>query len=146
MVIPLRKQATDEHRPAALLRYGAVWDAEGTSIADARHAVRALLAHAGHPPGHTVSQDAQIVVSELVTNALRHAPGPGGILLELIPDPAHLRITVRDSSSRGPRLLVPDPHRIGGHGLHLITRICDQFHTVRLERGKQVVAALALPR
>ncbi len=35
MVISLRKQATDEHHPAASLRYGAVWAGDGTSIVDA---------------------------------------------------------------------------------------------------------------
>ncbi|MET7814063.1 ATP-binding protein [Streptomyces sp. NPDC005395] len=146
MVIPLRKQATDEHHPAAVLRYGVVWAAEGTSIADARNAVRTLLARAGHPPHHQLSQDAQIVVSELITNALRHAPGPGGLLLETHTSPARLRITVRDTSRAAPRLRVPDPHRIGGHGLHLITRLCSHFHTSPRDDGKQVTAEMLLPQ
>lgn len=48
----------------------------------------------------------------LVTNALRHAPGPGGLLLEMHSSPARLRITVRDTSRAAPRLRVPDPYRI----------------------------------
>ncbi|MFG2124391.1 ATP-binding protein [Streptomyces sp. NPDC048710] len=144
MVIPIGNQATDEHDSAAPLRYGAAWGSEGTSIACTRHAVRTLLVQAGHPSDHQLSQDAQIVVSELVTNALRHAPGPGQLLLELIPESGLLRITVRDRSTRQPRLLVPDPRRIGGHGLHLITRLCVRFHTVPLDDGKQVMAELSL--
>ncbi|MFF8597168.1 ATP-binding protein [Streptomyces sp. NPDC015220] len=147
MVIPLRKQAADGRHPAAVLSYGAVWGAEGTSLADARSAARTLLARAGYPPRHQISQDAQIVISELIANALRHAPGPGGILLEVLTsDPARLRITVRDSSPHAPRLRVPDPHRIGGHGLHLITRLCDRFRTTRREDGKHVTAEMWLPR
>ncbi|MEU3829365.1 ATP-binding protein [Streptomyces sp. NPDC029080] len=146
MAIPLRNHATDEQDQTAAWRYGAVWDAQGTSVTDARHAVRTLLAQAGHPSDHRPSQDAQLVVSELVTNALRHAPGPGGLLLELTSDPALLRITVRDSSPRPPRPRAHNPHRIGGHGLHLITRLCDRFQTVLLGQGKHVVAELGLHR
>ncbi|MET9984741.1 ATP-binding protein [Streptomyces rochei] len=146
MVIPLRKQATDEHRPAAVLRYGAVWAADGTSVTDARNAARTLLARAGNPPHHQISQDAQIVVSELVTNALRHAPGPGGLLLKMHSSPARLRITVRDTSRAAPRLRVPDPHRIGGHGLRLISRLCSRFHISPRDGGKQVTAEMLLPQ
>ncbi|MFF5028725.1 ATP-binding protein [Streptomyces collinus] len=144
MVIPLRNQAKDEHHEAAALRYSAVWDIQGTSIADSRHAVRTLLTRAGHHPDQQQCQDAQIVVSELVTNALRHAPGPGALMLELTADPALLRITVRDSSSRPPRPAPRTPDRIGGHGLHLIARLCDRLHTVLVDQGKHVIAEVRL--
>ncbi|WP_329282108.1 ATP-binding protein [Streptomyces sp. NBC_01451] len=145
MVIPRKTRASEEREPTAL-RYSAVWDTTDASIADARAAVRTLLADAGHQPQHRPSQDAQLVVSELVTNALRHAPGPGGLALEVTPDAALLRITVRDSSRRPPVLRAHDVRRVGGHGLHLVTRLCDQLHTIGLETGKQIVAHLRLPR
>ncbi|PZT70692.1 hypothetical protein DN402_33235 [Streptomyces sp. SW4] len=144
MAIPLMKQATDDRPQPAPLRYGAVWGAGGMSLAESRHAVRTLLAQAGYDPATTVSQDAQIVVSELVTNAQRHAPGGGGLLLEVTSDLALLRVTVRDTSPRPPTFPEPDRRRVGGHGLHLVTRICDRLHTVALADGKQVVAELAL--
>ncbi|WP_333778601.1 ATP-binding protein [Streptomyces sp. IBSBF 3136] len=144
MVIPLRNQAKDEHREAAALRYSAVWDTQGPSLADTRQAVRTLLSRAGHPPDQQPSQDAQIVVSELVTNALRHAPGPGELLLELTGNPALLRITVRDTSRTPPRPAARTPDRIGGHGLHLIARLCDRLHTVLGDQGKHVIAELRL--
>lgn len=81
MVTPLGKESSDCPVPPAPLRYSAVWDWPEGRIADARHAVRTLLARAGHHPDHRPSQDAQLVVSELVTNAVRHAPGPGALLL-----------------------------------------------------------------
>ncbi|MEG8279841.1 ATP-binding protein [Streptomyces sp. AHA2] len=146
MIIPLMKQAADESHAPVLLRYGAVWGPEGTSVFDARNATRTLLAQAGYPPHHRADHDARIVVSELVTNALRDAPGPGGLLLEVLAcTPARLRITVRDSSRRSPRPRVPDPHRIGGHGLQLISRICDTFHTTSLPDGKKITAEIRLP-
>ncbi|MEG8277310.1 ATP-binding protein [Streptomyces sp. AHA2] len=144
MAIPLRKHPTDARTPAAPPRFGAVWGAEGTSVADARNAVRGLLARAGHHRDHRISQDAEIVVSELVTNALRHAPGPGGLFLEM-PAPDRLRITVRDSSPQAPAPRLPDPRRVGGHGLLLITRLCEQVRTIAHEGGKQVMAELGLP-
>ncbi|MFI5875080.1 ATP-binding protein [Streptomyces sp. NPDC051445] len=144
MVTPLKNRASDEQRLAARLHYSAAWDTTDTSIADARAAVRALLADAGHPPDHRPSQDAQLVVSELVTNAVRHAPGPGALALEVTPDAAWLRISVRDSSPRPPELRAHDARRVGGHGLQLVTRLCDQLHTTALHTGKQIVAHLRL--
>lgn len=120
------------------------WDAKGTSIADARHAVHSLLVRAGHPPHHVISQDAQLVVSELVTNALRHAPGPGELLLEVVPSNL-LRVTVRDGSPRPPEPLAPDPGRPGGHGVHVVTRLSERMYAIPADGGKQVVAELRLP-
>ncbi|MDX3585014.1 ATP-binding protein [Streptomyces europaeiscabiei] len=144
MVTPLEDRASDEQESAAPLRYSAAWHTADASIADARTAVRALLAQAGHDPHHRPSQDAQLVVSELVTNALRHAPGPGGLALEVAPDAALLRIAVSDSSPRPPELRAHDARRVGGHGLHLVARLCDQVQTIALNTGKQVVAHLHL--
>ncbi|MFE9707528.1 ATP-binding protein [Streptomyces sp. NPDC005930] len=146
MVIPLGKQVPDEHHPTACLRHAVAWGADGISLADTRTATRDLLARAGHPPEQQVSQDAQLVVSELVTNALRHAPGPGGLLLEVLPDaPTRLRITVHDTSPQAPRPRVPDPRRVGGHGIHLLTRLCDHLDTDHRAGGKHVTAEIHLP-
>ncbi|BBC94386.1 ATP-binding protein [Streptomyces griseofuscus] len=143
MVSPLGIQAMDEPRSAPS-RYSAVWGMAGISIADARGAVRTLLARAGHHPDQQSNQDAQLVVSELVTNALRYAPGPGALLLELSADAARLTIAVRDGSSDQPLLREPDPRRAGGHGLHLVTRLCEQVRTVPSGEGKRIVAELLL--
>ncbi|TXJ72037.1 ATP-binding protein [Streptomyces lavendulae] len=143
MVIPLGIQAMDEPRSAPS-RYSAAWGAAGIPLADARGAVRTLLARAGHHPDRQPSQDAQLVVSELVTNALRHAPGPGALLLELSADAACLTIAVHDSSCAEPLPREPDPRRAGGHGLRLVTQLCEQVRTVPSEQGKRIVARLLL--
>ncbi|GAQ59753.1 ATP-binding protein [Streptomyces scabiei] len=144
MVTPLEDRASEEEGPATPLRYSAAWDTADASIAGARSAVRALLARAGHDPRHRPSQDAQLVVSELVTNALRHAPGPGALALEVTPDAGLLRIAVRDSSPRPPEPRAHDARRVGGHGLYLVARLCDHLQTVALQSGKQIVAHLRL--
>ncbi|MEU9385599.1 ATP-binding protein [Streptomyces sp. NPDC048279] len=146
MVTPLKNRASDEQEPAAPLRYSTAWETTDASVADARAAVRALLARAGHHPAHRPSQDAQLIVSELVTNALRHAPGPGGLALEVSPDAGVLRIAVRDGSPHPPELHAHDACRVGGHGLHLVVRLCGGLHTVVQGAGKQVVAHLRLRR
>ncbi|TXJ79128.1 ATP-binding protein [Streptomyces lavendulae] len=144
MVTPLSQQTTREQGLPLPLRYSMAWDATHTSITDARRAVRVLLDEAGHHPDQRPSQDAQLVVSELVTNAIRHAPGPGALTLELTSDATLLRITVRDSSSRPPVLPTPDPGRPGGHGLRLVTLLCDRLQHTALTTGKQIVAQLRL--
>ncbi|MFE7815252.1 ATP-binding protein [Streptomyces sp. NPDC057433] len=146
MVTPLKNRAPDEQGCAAPLRYSTAWDTADAPIAEARAAVRTLLAQAGHDPGRRPSQDAQLIVSELVTNALRHAPGPGSLALEVAPDAALLRITVRDSSPHPPELRAHDARRVGKHGLHLVTQLCDRVHTIARETGKQVVAHFHLRR
>ncbi|MFD7536162.1 ATP-binding protein [Streptomyces sp. NPDC059819] len=126
------------------LRDSISWGADGLPIAHARRAVRALLARAGHPPHTQTSQDAQLVVSELVTNAMRHAPGPGGLELELTVGAEQLRIRVRDSSRREPRQQPRDTTRPRGHGLHLVAMLCSDLHTTTSDAGKRVTALFPL--
>lgn len=143
MVTPLDNRASDERDPAAPLRYSTAWHT-ATSLAEARAAVRSLLTRVGYDPDHRPVQDAQLIVSELVSNAMRHAPGPGHLDLEVTPDAALLRITVGDTSPRPPELRTHDGRRVGGHGLRLVTRLCDRLHTVALDTGKQIAAHLPL--
>ncbi|MGW0284636.1 ATP-binding protein [Streptomyces sp. NPDC003236] len=131
--------------PADVLRFSGTWAEGALRIADARAAVRTLLARAGHPPTQRAGQDAQLVVSELITNALRHAPGPCGMLLEVAPGRHELRVTVSDTSQRPPVVRPVDAERMGGRGLHLVLRICGRLRVTRHAQGKQVSATVPLP-
>ncbi|MGW9591832.1 ATP-binding protein [Streptomyces chartreusis] len=142
MVTPLDNRSSDE-RDSAPLRHSTAWHSD-TSLAEARAAVRALLVRAGYDPDHRPGQDAPLIVSELVSNALRHAPGSGRLVLEVTPDDGLLRITVSDTSPRPPELRTHDARRVGGHGLRLVNRLCDRLHTVTPATGKQVAAHLHL--
>lgn len=62
--------------------------------------------------------DAVIVVSELVTNAITHAPAPGELRLSLLPDV--LRISVTDSGTGAPEPRQASATREGGRGLYLV--------------------------
>jgi anti-sigma regulatory factor (Ser/Thr protein kinase) len=88
--------------------------------------------------------DARLVVSELVTNAIRHAPGPCGLTLHLIGE--ELVITVWDTSAEEPVFKRPDRHRVGGHGLHLVRAASTKVTVTPRAQGKQVTARLRVTR
>ncbi|MFE9674412.1 ATP-binding protein [Streptomyces sp. NPDC006259] len=148
MVIPLRHQAAVEQGTDAYatLRYDAIWDGGAARAADARRAVRAFLARAPRTGGKAVptglALDAEIAATELVTNALRHAPGPHGMTLRLSGD--GLTVTVRDSSPEKPVAEKADPRRVGGHGLRMVDAVSDRVVVAPLATGKQITAHLPL--
>nr|WP_145489691.1 MULTISPECIES: ATP-binding protein [Streptomyces] len=126
------------------LGYSRTWDTGRCSSADARDAVAALLAAAHPAPLRRSVQDAQLVVSELVTNAEKHAPGPYALSLELRPGGHALRICVTDTSTSPPHPRPPDPGRVGGHGLHLVTMLSRDLEVTMLPEGKRVTATVPL--
>ncbi|WP_317441508.1 ATP-binding protein [Streptomyces collinus] len=143
MDIPVSTRATTRTRPAPL-RHSRTWDAGAPCIAEARDAVDALLSRARLAPERRAVQDAQLVVSELVTNAVKHAPGPCALGLELSADGDELRITVTDTSVEPPRPRPPDPGRVGGHGLNLVNLLSDGLEVTPLPHGKRVAATVPL--
>ncbi|MFF9520652.1 ATP-binding protein [Streptomyces achromogenes] len=144
MDIPLRTHATTTRDRPAVLRYSRTWDAGVSSIAEARDAVADLLARARPTPARRSVQDAQLVVSELVTNAAKHAPGPCVLGLELLPGARALRVTVTDTSREPPRRRPPDPRRVGGHGLHLVAMLARGLEVTWLAHGKRVTVTVPL--
>lgn len=79
-----------------------------------------------------------LVVSELVTNALRHAGGLVG--LSLVFDARRLRIMVSDDSRVRP---TPRPRAAGGWGLLIVERLTEAWGVVPSPGGKRVWADLA---
>lgn len=148
MVITLRKQTADKQGgdKGAPLRYGVTWEEGAARAADARQALRALLGHAPRtgraPVPAALAVDAELAASELVANAVRHAPGPCGMTLQLSGD--QLTITVWDSSTEKPAVKKADPRRIGGHGLHLVHTVSDRVVVALRETGKRITAHLSL--
>jgi anti-sigma regulatory factor (Ser/Thr protein kinase) len=146
MVIPLMKQAADEPGmdEHATLRCSAVWDEGAARAADARQSLRAFLAHARHTGRHRVpaprARDAELTVSELVTNAVLHAPGPCGLIVQLSGE--ELTITVWDTSTEAPTVREDDRRRVGGHGLRLVHAVSDEVVVALHTRGKQITACL----
>jgi anti-sigma regulatory factor (Ser/Thr protein kinase) len=142
----LKQQARDVRTADHHSRFDltCTWHPTVPDIAEARRAVTELLKRIGRPPCGRAAEDACLVVSELVTNAVRHAPGPCTLMLNVSPDGRSLRITVRDTSPRLPRLQPRDPGRVGGHGLHLVRSLSRRLETTSRATGKDVTATVSL--
>jgi anti-sigma regulatory factor (Ser/Thr protein kinase) len=97
--------------------------------------------------------DATLVVSELVTNAVRHALNPAPpdvseypVWLGVFLHPGELVCAVADPSSTPPCQRTPDASTVGGRGLSLIGAVSDSWQwSLTPPRGKTVWAALPLP-
>jgi hypothetical protein len=83
-----------------------------------------------------------LVVSELVTNAIRHAESP--IQLRLIRDRT-LICEVSDGSSTAPHLRRALAFDEGGRGLLLVSRLTQRWGTRQTPHGKTIWAEQALP-
>ncbi|ANJ10901.1 ATP-binding protein [Streptomyces parvulus] len=109
---------------------------------DVVHRFVAHLAELGVAPADTFLDTARLVASELVTNALRHAPGPCRLALTLVGD--RVEIAVSDTGDGFPTFLPRDPVRVGRHGLEIVTRLCGEVITRPHTKGKTVYARLPL--
>jgi DNA-binding response OmpR family regulator len=83
--------------------------------------------------------DAVIVVSELVTNAITHAPAPGELRLSLLPDV--LRVAVTDSGTGAPEPRQASATREGGRGLYLVDALTSAWGMEPVPDGGKVVWA-----
>ena len=84
----------------------------------------------------------ELIVSELVTNAIRHATGP--IELRLLRDRA-LICEVADGSSVSPRLRRAQTFDEGGRGLFLVAQLSQRWGTRYTARGKVIWSEQPLP-
>jgi len=109
---------------------------------DAVGAARRWLAEFldGHHRSAAQTQDAELVVSELVTNALRH--GLGDVVVRSALDDDVLQVAVTDSGPELPELQPVDPDRIGGVGLQIVDRLASKWGVAAFPGGKTVWAVL----
>ncbi|WP_416968980.1 SpoIIE family protein phosphatase [Streptomyces sp. 4F14] len=89
-----------------------------------------------------VSFTAELVVSELVTNAIRYGSHP--IRLRLIHDAATLICEVSDTSHTAPHLRRAKTWDEGGRGLLLVAQLTDRWGTRHTSEGKTIWAELGL--
>jgi two-component sensor histidine kinase len=85
---------------------------------------------------------AELVVSELVTNAVRYAQGSIGLRLVL---EGGLFIEVLDDSAAVPRLRYADVDAERGRGLQVVSQLAHRWGTRRTATGKVVWCELAVP-
>lgn len=89
---------------------------------------------------------ATLLVSELVTNALRHATGPIGVrLVRPAGLPDVLVVEVSDPLPDLPRERAPEPEDESGRGLQLVASSSRRWGTRPGEQGKTVWFELAVP-
>ncbi|KPC83200.1 MULTISPECIES: ATP-binding protein [unclassified Streptomyces] len=140
--------------PAHPVAYEGVWrftaPAVDVSVPQSRRAVRDLLERQGVPVEEDILQGLLLIVSELVTNAVRHAAllSPE-LAVEVAIGAEWIRVSVEDNHPYRPTALVTDYAQTGGRGLLLVREItaeaggtCDVEHTAG--GGKIIWAALPL--
>ncbi|WP_329612799.1 ATP-binding protein [Streptomyces brevispora] len=140
--------------PARPVSYEGVWrftaPATDVSVPQARHAVRDLLDRQGVPLDEDIAQGLLLIVSELVTNAVKHAAllSPE-LAVEVAVGAEWIRVSVEDNHPYRPTALETDYAQTGGRGLLLVREItreaggaCDVAHTAG--GGKVIWAALPL--
>lgn len=123
----------DRLRPAAPDEVRLSFDALPEAAPAARAALRALLAGS---PLAARADDAELAVSELVTNAVLHGRAPLGVLLRLSGE--LLRVEVVDASAVSPSFSMLDPTAVTGRGLLLISALADSWGVEPLPAGKTV--------
>lgn len=79
---------------------------------------------------------AELGVTELLTNVVKHAPGDCELLVRETPDGVLVGVT--DFEDALPDVKEPDEVAEGGRGLFLLSCLADELQTQPLLRGKQV--------
>jgi anti-sigma regulatory factor (Ser/Thr protein kinase) len=109
-------------------------------VPEAASRARAVLNYElGRSVSGKVLDDATLLVSELVTNAVRHAPKAGSPELELRLrlDAERIRVVVSDPGAgfvAAPRL--PTASESSGWGLYLVDRIADRWGIISNDRNE----------
>ena len=118
---------------------------ERSSVSTARHALADELDANG--VGTPMRDDAVLVLSELVSNAIKHAaPLPSGdisVCWALQQDRLHLEITDGGALTR-PQAAVAAVSSLGGRGLDIVRTICSEWGVT--EDGNAVTVWADLPR
>ncbi|MEV7868397.1 ATP-binding protein [Streptomyces sp. NPDC088124] len=114
------------------------------SVRAARAYVREFAAY--HLPGVSGAyvHDLQLVVSELVTNAVRYGTEPGdSVLVLLAVTDTCVRIEVRDPVRRRPRCRAVSQERDRGRGLFIVQALAECWGVTERPFGKAVWAQVA---
>ena len=120
----------------------AVFDRRVESAADARSWLTSFL-HERDVEQPTV-MDASLVVSELVTNALRHGEGPT-VLRGLADGDGGAGVGHRFGRRRAPRCSRRTPSASAGSGLVVVSQVAAAWGVAPFPGGKTVWAVLARP-
>ena len=92
-----------------------------------------------------LEEDAVLLVSELVTNAIRHAVDTGAIGLELTTADTWLRLEVQDGDPHWRQMECLDDCDESGYGFVLVDSLADRWGVRRISAGKAVWAEFDAP-
>lgn len=120
-----------------------VVEATPTEIAAGRKQTRRELSHLGVEVPATVD-DAELIMSELLSNVVRHVGGSAWVSIQRLPD--RLRLEVADSGTEE-TLEMPTTDVLDdkGRGLFLIDSVAHEWGVLPSPEGKTVWAELELP-
>ncbi|MGW7463349.1 ATP-binding protein [Streptomyces xantholiticus] len=119
------------------------WTRHPASVGRARSELQKALANWGL---HAVEDAALVVLSELVTNAVRHARVPSGREIETryVRQADGVRIEVHDAAEERPAARIPGES--GGWGLGLVDKLSDRWGVDDRDGvGKAVWAVVTAP-
>lgn len=112
--------------------------ADGGSCARARQVVREAAASWGL--SEDLADDAQLVVTELVSNGIDHGEGP--LRLTVTRKAAGMLVEVHDRSPKQPQVRPVDPSSARGRGMQLVQALSVRWGTTAENPGKVVWAEL----
>ncbi|MDL5199176.1 ATP-binding protein [Streptomyces sp. ALI-76-A] len=139
-------QKQDQLVSEELIKVSEGYEGGSGDISKARRLARTFLegvqAVHGLPVSGRAMDTVQLVVSELLTNACKYAPGP--CLLDVEVTGGRVEVTVWDSNPTLPVATAADPGRVGQHGLEIVMAVCQSFEVHREPVGKRMVAAVML--
>ena len=104
-----------------------------SSVPVARRLVAQLLRAWSAETRH---EESMLLLSELVTNVVRHVRPATTFTIELILSALELRVAVVDASTAPPILSERGP--AGGHGMWLVSALADRWGSDEQSNGKQV--------
>jgi len=91
-----------------------------------------------------LAADAALVISELVTNAVRHAGTEVRVALEL--RDGRLTVSVHDRGPGLPHLIPPAERDFGGRGLAIVARLAEAWGVAVADDGGKAVWCRLWPR
>ncbi|MBO0805635.1 MAG: SpoIIE family protein phosphatase [Nocardiopsaceae bacterium] len=115
-------------------------ECEDTSVRQARQLIRNPLKRWGLEDLEPITE---LLVSELVTNAIRYAKGD--IRLRLVREPESVVCEVHDTSPALPRVLQVDMEAENGRGLHVVAQLASRWGARRTHSGKVVWCEQTIP-
>jgi anti-sigma regulatory factor (Ser/Thr protein kinase) len=98
----------------------------------ARRLARGAMCGCAEPMVET----AELLITELISNAVRHAGSPPVMRIDI--DAGTVRIAVSDTSADAPGVRHTDPEDEGGRGLFLVESLASSWGWTRTTDGKSI--------